>query len=145
MIQSSLTSLLNLFQRGSSEEQQALFNEATLMILSRATSADSNIHPIEVDTVQEIVKETTGESVSSADIRVAANSSLYERAPMRRYVEEASRILTLDQRLTILNALVEVIKSDQIVTKREVDFFNVVAGACDVTAADVMGLRISSK
>ena len=141
MIQSSLTSILSLFQSGTQQSQEDLFNEATLMILSRATSEDSNIHKVEVQTVQDLVKETTGEEITSRDVRVAANSRLYEEAPLDRYLASASRALSYDQRLQIMNALVRVIKSDQRVTGREVAFFNNVAGAFRITPADVLGLR----
>lgn len=141
MIQSSLTSILSLFQSGAQQSQEDLFNEATLMILSRATSEDSNIHKVEVQTVKDLVKETTGEEISSRDVRVAANSRLYEEAPLDRYLTSASRALSYDQRLQIMNALVRVIKSDQRVTNREVAFFNNVAVAFRITPADVLGLR----
>ena len=144
MIRSSLTSLLSLFQSGTQQSQQDVFNEATLMILARATSTDSNINRAEVSTVQEKVKETTGEEVTAADIRVAANSKLYEEAPLERYLVRTNRILSVEQKLSILNALVSVIKSDQKITNREVVFFNAIATAFGITPADVLGLRVSS-
>ncbi len=144
MIQSSLTSILNLFQFGSQQSQEDLFNEATLMILARATSSDSNINTREVETVQTIVKETTGEEVSSADVRLAANSRLYESAPLDRYLASTSKVLSFDQRLQIMNALVSVIKSDDIISNREIAFFNNVATAFGITPADVLGLHASS-
>ena len=144
MIRSSLTSILNLFQSGSQQSKEDLFNEATLMILARATSSDSNINAREVETVQTIVKQTTGEEVTSADVRLAANSKLYESAPLDRYLASTSRALTFDQRLQIMSALVSVIKSDEVISNREVVFFNNVANAFRITPADVLGLRASS-
>ncbi len=143
MIRSSLTSLLSLFQSGTQQSQDDVFNEATLMILSRATSTDSNINRAEVSTVQEKVKETTGEEVSAADVRVAANSKLYEEAPLERYLVRTNRILSIEQKLAILSALVSVIKSDEKITNREVVFFNAIASAFQITPADVLGLRVS--
>ncbi len=114
------------------------------MTLARATNADSNIKNIEIDTVQQFIKETTGEDVAHSDIRVAANSKLFESAPLDSYLVSASKVLTLEQKLSLLRSLIGVIKSDERVTAREIKFFNAVTEALQVTTADVLGLTVSN-
>ena len=122
------------------EEQKELFKEVLLMTLARASRADANVDPVEVTTVQTLVKQLTGEEVRSADIWVAAGSELYERAPLADYLSSASRKLDPKDRVTTVNVLAEVIKSDTGVSPREVDFFNMVAKALAVTPSEMAGL-----
>lgn len=142
MIRSSLNTILRLFQLEEEQSKEDVFNEAVLMTLARATSADSNIKNIEIETVQQNVKATTGEDVSIADVRVAANSHLYETASLERYLASAAKIMSTDQKISILNALISVIQSDERVTSKEIRFFNMVTHALDVTPADVLGLHL---
>ena len=72
-------------------EQKQLTKEVLLMTLSRATAADTNIKSIEVSKVREVLFDRTGEKFTAANIRVAANSRLYERAPFERYLHKCSR------------------------------------------------------
>ncbi len=123
------------------EERAALFKEALLMTLSRATSADSNIDPAEVATVRAVLQETTGDDVSDADIRIAANSGLYEKASLDKYLAKSANDLEVEQRVTILHALAKVIRSDQGIREREVEFFNMIAGALQITPAQLAGLN----
>ncbi|MDE0094015.1 MAG: TerB family tellurite resistance protein [Gammaproteobacteria bacterium] len=140
MISSDLSSVFNLFRKSSETETKKFFNEVVLMTLARATSSDSNIKDIEVEQVRSCIKEVTGEDVPIANIRVAANSHIYESAPIERYLIAASNVLDLKQKLTILSSLVNVIKSDERITTREVLFFNMVARALQVSPADLLGL-----
>ncbi len=48
----------------SPEEQKVLFKEAALMALARATSADTNIKQVELEHVQGLLLEATGEEFS---------------------------------------------------------------------------------
>ena len=50
---STLSHILSLFsgQEPSPEERQELVNETVMLVLSRATDSDTNIHPVEVDSV----------------------------------------------------------------------------------------------
>ena len=122
------------------EEKQTLFKEAALMTVARATASDANIKPVEVTTVREIIERVTGEDVSDADVRMAANSSLYEKAPLDRYLAQAARTLDVKKRIVIAEALAEVILSDERVSTAEIDFFNMVAGAFQLTPAELAGL-----
>ncbi len=142
MILSTLSHIMDLLGGGepAPEEREALFKETVLLVLARATDSDANIKPIEVDTVRDIVKKATGEEVSSADVRVAAHSKIYESAPLERQLGRVARTLEMQQRVRIANALAEVILSDARVTLKETRFFNMVAGALDLTPAALAGL-----
>ncbi len=144
MSMANLSNVLKIF-RGtdlSPEEESELFREVLLMTLSRASSSDANIAPIEVETVQAIVEKSTGEEVSAADIRVAAASELYETAPLEKYLSSCGRKLDATSRVATVQALADVIKSDTRVTSREVQFFDMVALALAVTPAEIAGLIV---
>ncbi len=122
------------------EEQNELFKESLLMTLARAADADINIQAAEVDRIQEILKDHTGDDFSSADIRVAARAELYAEATLRKYLASVSNKLSDDQRAEIIQALLDVFRSDKNVSVLEIDFFNGVAESLGVTAAQVAGL-----
>ena len=144
MISSGLNSILKLFQTNSAKQSLTdIFNEAVLMTLARTTSADTNIKHIEVEAVQRIVKETTGEEVSFADIRIAAKSQLFESATLDRYLTSVGKVLDLEQKVSLLDSVARVIKSDERVSSREISFFNMVARSINVTAAELMGLTLT--
>ena len=139
-----LSNVLKIF-RGTDltpEEEKHLFREVLLMTLARASSSDANIAPVEVETVQAIVKKTTGKDISAASIRVAAASDLYETASLEKFLSSCGRKLDATSRVTTVQALAEVIKSDTRVTSREVDFFDMVARALAVTPAELAGLVV---
>ena len=142
MSMAGLKNILKIFggSEPTEEERQLLVKEAALMTLARATASDSNIKNVEVETVREIVQRVTGEEVSVADVRVAANSKLFESAPLERYLEGVGRKIDVKDRLHIASALAEVINSDERVSSREVTFFNMVAEAFQLTPAELAGL-----
>ena len=139
---STLSHILSLFsgQEPSPEERQELVNETVMLVLSRATDSDTNIHPVEVDSVREIVKKTTGEDVSAVDVRMTAHSKIYESAPLDRYLQRVGPQIDVHDRVMIAKALAEVILVDGRVTGREVRFFNMVAAALGLTPAELAGL-----
>ena len=131
------------FLRGdepTADEKKEIFKEAALMALARATSADTNIKTVEVESVQEILKRLTGEEISLADIRVAAQSELFERTPLDKYLSGVQRKLDTKGRLTILDCLAEVIRSDERISHFETDYFDMVAGALKATPSELVGL-----
>jgi uncharacterized tellurite resistance protein B-like protein len=138
----NLSSVLKIFQGSSlnSEEENALFREVLLMTLSRATSEDSNVQPVEVETVQSIIKKAIGEDVDASEIRIAAKSEIYESASLEKYLSSCGRKLDSASRAATVKALADVIKSDTEITSREVQFFDMVANALEVTPAEVAGL-----
>jgi len=122
------------------EQKRSLVEEALLLTLSRATVADSNINPVEVETVQEIFRKAVGTEVSTKDIRVAAISDLYKEATLERYLSKmASKLEPADLQL-IVKSLAQVIKVDDKISPFEVDFFNGVVKALGLTPAQTSGL-----
>lgn len=122
-------------------DESELTREAFLMVLSRATSADSNIEPVEVETVQKIYQATFGEEVSSGDVRTAAKSELFETSPLEKNLRAVSDRIGSSDRQLIATSLSQIIRANGEVSPREVDFFNTVAGALGLSPAELVGLN----
>jgi uncharacterized tellurite resistance protein B-like protein len=139
----SLGGIFKLFSGAepTSEEQAVLAKEAMLMTLARATAADTNIKSIEVEKVHEVLLARTGEDFPAADIRVAAHSGIYEKAPLEKYLATTAKKLSDEDRLSIAEALRDVVNADGRVSDREISFFNTVIEALDLTPAQLMGLK----
>ncbi len=139
----SLAGVLKIFGGSdpSPEEQAQLTKEVMLMTLARATAADTNIKAIEVEKVREVLQSHTGEDFPAADVRVAANSRIFEKAPLDRYISTSATKLQPDDRLRIATALAEVINADGRVSSREIEFFDQVAGSLNLTPSQLMGLQ----
>ncbi len=137
-----LSNVLKIF--GNSEidpgQQRELFKEALLMTLARAASSDSNIQSVEITSIQDIMQRETGDELSEQDIRRAARTELYDSAPLDKYLASVRKQLDNDDKITIVNVLAEVVKSDTAISVLEVDYFNLVAGALQVTPAELVGL-----
>ena len=142
MILSTLNHFLNLLSGGdpSPADRKDIFNETALLVLARATDSDTNIKPIEVDTVRDIVKKVTGEEVSSSDVRVAAHSKIYEEAPLEKHLSRIADKIDIHDRTKITQALAEVILVDGRVTTKEVRFFDMVVFSLGLTPASLSGL-----
>ncbi len=112
-----------------------------LMTLARATAADTNIKAIEVDKVREVILARTGEDVPDADIRVAANSAMFESAPLDKYLASSAKKLSANDRTNIALALAEVFNADGRVSDLEVNFFNSVANSLALTPAQLAGIN----
>jgi len=132
-----------LFGDAPQEHDAELFRELFVLVLARATDADSYTHPVEIAQVREAVREELGEELSDAEIRTAALSKLYESAPLEKYLADASLKMSLEQRRKILDALVRVMHADDRVSTREADFFNMVVHALRLTPADAAGLYVA--
>jgi len=124
----------------SEEDQKALYQEVLLMVLARASSSDSNIHPVEIETIQEMVQRETGSEISPQDVRKAGRTELYERTPLAKYLASTSKKLADADRVKVVHLLAEVIKSDTEVSVLEIDFFNMVASSLHATPAEIIGL-----
>ena len=144
MALADLKNVLNIFGGGGSEiseeEQNSLFEEVLLMTLARAADADINIQNVEVDRIQEIIQSHTGHEISKADIRVAARAELYAEASLIKYLQSVRTKMDDAHRGETIRALAEVMRSDDDISVLEVDFFNNIAAALDVTPAHVAGL-----
>ena len=137
-----LSNVLSIFGGGEPdpEKQKELFKEVLLMTLARASSSDASIQQIEVESIRGILKRETGDDFSVADVRKAARSDLYETVPLGKYLASASRKLSSQDRVKIIQTLAEVIRSDTQISVLEVDFFNTIAGALKATPAELMGI-----
>jgi uncharacterized tellurite resistance protein B-like protein len=137
-----LSNVLNIFSSSSlsEEKQKGLFREVLLLTLARASMADANVHPVEIETIQQIIRRETGEELTEADIRRATRPELYESVNLRKYLRSVQRQLKAEDRITIVKALADVIKSDTQISVLEIDFFNRVADALRITPAALIGL-----
>jgi uncharacterized tellurite resistance protein B-like protein len=137
-----LTNVLKIFGGSEVDEGQqiALFEETLLMTLARAANADVSIQHAEVESIQAILKKHTGKDFSSADIRIAAREELYAEATLVKYLRRAAKGLDDAHRAEIVQALIEMFRSDMSVSALEVDFFNNVVGALNATPAQIAGL-----
>ena len=67
------------------EEQEQLFKEAAMMALARATSADTNIKQVELEHVQDLMREATGEVLdphTAVGVKAAAEARGDPATPM---------------------------------------------------------------
>jgi len=124
----------------SADHENDLFEEVLLMTLARAANADVSIQHVEVESIQAILKKHTGKDFSAADVRVAAREELYAEATLVKYLRGAEKKLSEVHCTETVRALAEVFRSDQNVSALEVDFFNNVVTALNVTPAQIAGL-----
>jgi len=124
----------------SEEEHNTLYQEVLLMVLARASSSDSNIQPVEIETIQEMVQRETGNEITSQDVRKAGRTELYETTPLAKYLTSAGKKLTAAERVRVIQLLADVVKSDTEVSVLEIDFFNMVANSLHATPAEIIGL-----
>ena len=141
-----LSSVLKIFGESSpsEEKQKELYREVLLMTLARASSSDANIHPVEIETIQQIMQRETGQELTEADIRKAARPHLNESAKLRKYLRSVQGQLKVEDRIKIVQSLADVIKSDTQISVLEVDFFNRVVDALRITLAELLGLKRTS-
>jgi uncharacterized tellurite resistance protein B-like protein len=124
----------------SKDHEKDLFDEALLMTLARAANADVAIQNVEVETIQAILKKHTGKDFSSADVRIAAREELYAEATLVKYLRGVEKGLSEAHCSEIVQALADVFRSDASISALEVDFFNNVVNALNVTPAQIAGL-----
>ena len=134
-----MTGISKLFGGGSltEEEKADLVKEVMLMTLSRAAASDTNIKSVEIDKVQEVLQARTGEEVPTSEIRIAANSALFEKVSLDKYLARSSKNLEMKDRVEIVEALREVIGSDDRVSDMEMEFFNMVVESLDIPPANL--------
>ncbi len=112
-----------------------------LITLARASRSDANIHPVEIETIQQIMQEETGQELTEADIRKAARPDLHESVTLRKYLRSVQRHLKVEDRIKIVQALAHVIKSGTPISVLEINFFNRVADALRITFPQLFGLK----
>jgi len=124
----------------SEKTQDEFYKEVLMMTLAEASRADANVHPLEIETIQQIMRRETDQDLTEADIRVASRLDVYGSANLRKYLRRARVQLNAENKATILQALIDVIKSDTKVNVLEIDFFNRVIKALRMSPAEQQGL-----
>lgn len=114
--------------------------EAMLKTLSVMTHIDTNIHPVEVEMVQNIMKEEMGIDVPSSDVYVAAKSEYIQDEDVDKYLKSVKKDLSDDCKKMIVRGLKKIILADGKAHSYEKTLFNKVCAALDLTAADVIEL-----
>ena len=139
MVFGDFSSVLKIFGAPSlsEEKQKELYGEVLLITLARASYSDANIHPVEIETIQQIMQRETGQELTEADIRRAAWPGLYESAKLRKFLRSVQRQLKAEDKITIMQALADVIGSDTQINVLEIDFFNRVAVALRITPPEL--------
>ena len=142
MVFGNLGIVLKVFGESSASEknQDELYKEVLLTTLAQASKSDANIQPLEIETIQRIMRRETGQDFTEADIRKASLSDMYESANLRKYLRRVQGQLNAENKITILRALVDVIKSDTEINVLEIDFFNRVVETLRITPAEQLGL-----
>ena len=138
----NFSSVLKIFGGSSASEeiQDELYKDVLLMTLAQASKADANIHPLEIETIQQIMRRETGQDLTEADVRKASWSDTYGSANLRKFLRRVQSQLSAQNKTTILLALVDVIKSDTEINVLEIDFFNRVVDALRITPAEQLRL-----
>ena len=139
MVFGDFSSVLKIFGAPSSseEKQKELYGEVLLITLARASNSDANIHPVEIETIQQIMQRETGQELTEADIRRAARQELHESVKLRKFLRSVQRQLKAEDKITIMQALADVIRSDTQINVLEIDFFNRVAVALRITPPEL--------
>ncbi len=129
------SSALKIFSASSpsEEKQKELYREVLLMTLAQTSRSDANIHPVEIETIQQIMQRETGQELTEADIRKAARPERYQSVKLRKYLRSVQRQLKAEDRFKIVLAVADVIKSDTQINVLEIDFFYQVADALRIT------------
>ena len=142
MASGKLSSVLKLFDNDPTAEEQAeLKREVMLLVLARATAADTNIKDIEIEKVREVLAAHLDTDFDAGEVRIAANSELYERAPLKKILSTSAARMRDEDKVDTIKALAEVINVDGRVSALEIAFFNDVATAMSLTPAEIMGLQ----
>lgn len=122
------------------ETQDDVYKEVLLMTLAQASKADANIHPLEIETIKQIMRRETGQDLTEADIRKASRADINGSANLRKYLRRVQGQLNAENKTAILRAMVDVTKSDIEINVLEIDYFNRVVDALRMTPAEQFGL-----
>ena len=137
-----LSTFLNNQPALSDADQTKLFEDLLFLVLSRASRSDLDISEVEIEKIQQLLKDTAGIDASEQDIRTAGMSELYEVAPLEKYATKSAKVLSVKQRHTILKALYEVVGIDGVYSHSEANFFDNIAAAMRLRPIEMMGAEI---
>ncbi|MFN3231876.1 MAG: TerB family tellurite resistance protein [Alphaproteobacteria bacterium] len=139
----ALDNLMNFFKGGSNdtpEQKAALMEELFVTVLGRATSSDTNIDEAEIEAVRQIYQETYGKPIEAGEVRRAAHSEIFEKTPLQSFVRSASKRLDSEDKKLISRSLQQVMGADGRLSPKEVEYFNNVISALNMTPAELVGL-----
>jgi len=122
------------------ETEDDIYNELLLVALAQASIVDANIHPLEIITIQQIMRRETDQDLTEAEIRRASRTSTYASKSLGKYLRRAQSRLNAENKITILQAIVDVIKSDAQINVLEIDYYNQAVDALQMTPAEQAGL-----
>ena len=134
----SLTALLQGQLDG--RERREIVNAAVLFVLAKAASADVSLRHVELESVRRFIETTTGASISDDDIRAVAKTEYFESRTLEEHLDVIARQTSVAERLHVIQALRDVLASDGEVTRREIEFYNEVAAALAMSAAEHAGI-----
>lgn len=137
----SFKSIKSLLSKGDSgKHKEDLFKEVLLLVLARATRADTNVSPIEVTEVIEALEQHTGENFTEGQVLTAASSEIFETQSLERTLANATGHLSETERATILSCLAGIIRSDTEIRYQEQEFFDHVASGLRARPFEIAGL-----
>lgn len=135
-----LYGVYGLFQRSRDRDDhgdRTLGETVLLECISRMASADSNVHPVEVETICRVFTSMTGKKAAAAEVRTLAGGELYENVPFAAHLAGVADKLDKSERRRIVKALCEVIAADGHHNPLELDFFNRTVRTLKLEPSDV--------
>ena len=122
----------------SADDDRESYKTLLFTILTKASRVDLHSDGTEIELIQKIMFDYTGETYDAGSIRAEAiaqaqGESLRPVAKLAAKLPESMRVLAID-------ALASVIRADDNISYAEIDYFNAVAGAMRLSFADVAGL-----
>lgn len=128
-----------LVKTGSSAaDEREIFGRLLLIILTKAARIDLHTDASEIDMIQNLLQEYTGQTYDSGTLRAEAIAQSQETS--LRPVAKLAAKLPEEMRVLAIGALKDVMGADERVSYAEIDYFNAVAGAMRLSFADVAGL-----
>ena len=124
-----------LFNQKTKEQiRDALF----LLVLSRTTSADTDMRAVEIKKVKALLKDNLGKEQSDAQIRVAALSKRFEKEPLHRFAVKASKLVSESDRISLAFGMMDIMKSEDRVGALERKHFNRMIKALGLSSSSLM-------
>ena len=118
--------------------KEQIRDELFLLVLSRTTSADTNIRAVEIKKVKALLKDNLGKEYTDAQIKVAAQSKPFEKEPLHRFVSKTSKLISESDRVNLAFGMMDIMKSDDRVGALERKHFNRMIKALGLSPSSLM-------
>ena len=122
----------------SAADECEIFKQLLFKLLTKAARIDLHTDTSEVELIQTLMLEYTGESYDTGVIR--AEAAIQAQETSLRPVAKLAAKLPENLRVLAIGALKEIMGADERISYAEIDYFNAVAGAMRLSFADVAGL-----